>query len=333
MVWVDPPLLIVNGVTGCSYDVEIAGRAARLTLPTETAPLPGGKSPDRSPPIPRFPPPPLVEPLIDPNATYATTALGVPEGALVIGAIRLRWNDEEFERSPQNDRAVRFSADVDAWLSIVRNWLAGWTGDVRRAINYGSPPTRVRLVLFNDPGAGQFGSGGEPLHVRKLHIPGALEVQAAFVAASRGSDVPLHHQLLADVRLHAAQHEYRYAVINACSAAEVALSDCVRTILTEAGNTVDQIDATLDEASGVVELYHLAAEVKGDLKARFGVSSGRVMDQLAGPRNRAVHRGEEPDWDTLTGAYRTANALATLSPLPAPEAFVGDAPLIFAQDS
>jgi hypothetical protein len=225
VVWVDPPLLVVNGVMGCSYEVKISGHAARLTLPTETAPLPGGRTPEPPRPIPAFPPPPLVEPVIDKNAAAATTSLGVPQGALVVGAIRVRWNDEEFERSPQNQRAVQFSADVGAWLSIVRNWLAGWTGDVRHAINYGAPPTRVRLVLFNDRGAGQFGFGGAPLHVRKLHIPGALEVQAAFVAASRGIDLPLHHQLLADARLYAAQHQYRYAVINACSATEVALSD------------------------------------------------------------------------------------------------------------
>jgi hypothetical protein len=41
VVWVDPPLLVVNGVMGCSYEVKISGHAARLTLPTETAPLPG----------------------------------------------------------------------------------------------------------------------------------------------------------------------------------------------------------------------------------------------------------------------------------------------------
>ena len=331
VVWVDPPLLVVDGIMGCSYEVKIAGHAARLTLPKETAPLPGGTSPEVPRRIPPFPPPPLVEPMIDENATFATVSFGVPEGALVVAAIRLWWDDKDFERSPQNQRAVQFSADVGAWLSIVRNWLAGWTGDVRHAINYGSPPARVRLVLFNDPGAGQFGFGGAPLHVRKLQIPGALEVQAAFIAASHGIDLPLHHQLLADARLYVAQREYRYAVINACSATEVALSDSARTLMGAAGKTDEEINATLDKASGVVELYHLNAELKSDLKAELGVSASRVMDQLAGPRNRAVHAGEALNLDITKKAYRTAKALLAVSPLPTPESFVGDAPLIFAE--
>ncbi len=267
---------------------------------------------------------------MDENATFATMSLGIPEGALVVGAIRFQWNDEEFESSRRKGRAGQFSGEVGTWLSIVRNWLSAWTGDVRHAINYGEPPARVRLVPFKNPGAGEIRAGGAPLHVRKLHMPGALEVQAAFAAASFGIDLPLRHQLLADARLYAAQREYRYAVINACSAAEVALSDSARSLLAAAGQTDEQIQASLDEASGVVELYHLYAELRGDLKAALGVSSGRVIDQLAGPRNRAVHAGQALDLDITRKAYKTAKALVAASPLPAPESFIGDEALIVA---
>jgi hypothetical protein len=49
------------------------------------------------------------------------------------------------------------------------------------------------------------------------------------------------------------------------------------------------------------------------------MSIGRVMDQLASPRNDAVHAGKDLVKDTAIGAVRTARELVrAVSPLPAP---------------
>jgi len=70
--------------------------------------------------------------------------------------------------------------------------------------------------------------------------------------------------------------------------------------------------------SGIVELYRLNAGRKDGL----AVSIGQVIDQLAGPRNRAAHEGEALDDDTARKAIRTARALLEVSPLRTPRSFL-----------
>src|SRR5205085_8775100 len=57
-----------------------------------------------------------------------------------------------------------------------------------------------------------------------------------------------------------ARHEHRHAVITACSAAEVALSESAAELLTRAGRTANEISDILDGVAGVVELYRLRSE-------------------------------------------------------------------------
>ena len=71
--------------------------------------------------------------------------------------------------------------------------------------------------------------------------------------------------------------------------------------------------------SGVVELYRLnGPRAKGP-----PVSIGQVIDQLATPRNLAVHAGEAMDHDTAEKAVRTAKALLEVTPLASPGAAAG----------
>jgi hypothetical protein len=107
---------------------------------------------------------------------------------------------------------------------------------------------------------------------------------------------------------------YRQAVISACGAVEVALSESARAELSHAGRSRKEIDAVLRGVSGVVELYRLNAGRRRGL----AVSIGQVIDQLAGPRNRAAHECEALDDDTARKAIRTARALLEVSPLPTP---------------
>ena len=313
IAWLDWPLLVANGLAGRSFHVSIARRPTLLTFPSEGS---GGLArspadPDRS--IPRFPPPPLVEPVVKAHA-YAYTSLGTPEGAVLVGAIRLRWHDAEFERVI-GDRGIaqNFSGAVGEWLSVVRNWLVGWSGGVRGEVEGRGTP-QVRLVLAHDPERGPFGAGGRPLVVGKVTVFGLNEVKGAFAAASLGMDLPLEHQLVADARLNHYQHEYRHAVINSCSAAEVALSRTARVALGRAGRSPDEINAIMRGVTGVVELYRLNAGRRGGLP----ISIGQVMSQLAGPRNEAAHAGEPLDEERSRNAFKTASALLKIVPLPNP---------------
>jgi hypothetical protein len=143
----------------------------------------------------------------------------------------------------------------------------------------------------------------------------AWELRAAFAAASSGIGLPLPRRLLADAIVRNSRDEHRYAVITACSAVEVALSESAAAALTDAGRSKREVEDILNGVSGAVELYWLNAGRDGGLP----VSIGRVMSQLAGPRNRAVHAGETPVADTARDAIRTAKALIEVSPLPRPQ--------------
>jgi hypothetical protein len=98
IVWLDWPLLVAIGLAGRSYNVITAERPTILTSLLEGSGMLARSPADPGRSIPRFPHPPLVEPVVTAHA-YASVSLGTPEGALLVGAMRLRWHDAEFERA------------------------------------------------------------------------------------------------------------------------------------------------------------------------------------------------------------------------------------------
>jgi hypothetical protein len=123
-------------------------------------------------------------------------------------------------------------------------------------------------VVADDPEAGRFGAGGPPLVVRKVTVFGASasEVKGVFAAASLGLEVPLKHQLLADARLNHYQHEYRQAVINACSTGRFTTPRWARSASTTGTSPAvpaDQIPLRAqdrdrrDQHSLLIALYHI----------------------------------------------------------------------------
>jgi hypothetical protein len=325
IVWLDPEITVDGSLRGRSFDVVIAGRPTTLTLPLSgpRAHTVAGSGPPSQ--VPEFPPPPLATSDKHGQIT-ATISMPVPETWFAIEALRLQWSDPEFIDSIRRSRdhtsrsmfeeVSGFSADVGAWLATVRGWLAAWYQDVRRPPTVAEDP-RVRLVIVDDLDAGAFWAGGGTLPqivIRKM-IDGD-HLAAAFAAASKGRAVPVEHSLLIDSRLHMLQHEFRFAVINACTAAEVAMSQTVRARLLDAGLSQSQAGQILASGSGIADLYRLAATFFDDL----GVSRKRVIDQLGDPRNRAAHAGELLDLATAKKARETAAALLeAVSPLPTAE--------------
>jgi HEPN domain len=198
----------------------------------------------------------------------------------------------------------------------VRDWLAAWTEDVRERVRFDSAPKMTQAEV-TDLAKGAIGSGGPVPVVVRSRVATGPELKAAFAAASLGVALPAERQLLAEAIVYATRHQYRHAVINACSAAEVALSKAAAALLARAGRTRKERDDILEGASRLIELYRLNATGKRGL----AVSIGRAMDQLARPRNRAVHEGKEPDEETATKAIRTARALLEVAPLPSPRSF------------
>jgi hypothetical protein len=319
IAWLDPPLLLSKGIAGYSYEVTIGGRAIILTLPSQGPEHFGESREARTAPIPKFPPPKLAEALVSGVRAHSSVSRPTPDPALVVAAVRLRWPDGDLKQLSAMHAPSDLAAQLGAWLSRVRDWLAAWSGNLRETV-FLEPTPAMRLGQFGGPQKGPIGAGGSNAPVMMLgeRTSDSVEVRAAFVAASRDEGLPLPRLLLAEAQVHAVRQHYRQAVISACGAVEVALSESARTAFSRVGRSKKEIDSVLRGVSGVVELYRLNAGRKDGL----AVSIAQVIDQLAGPRNRAAHEGEALDKDTGRKAIRTARALLEVSPLRTPRSFL-----------
>jgi hypothetical protein len=316
IAWVNPPLLLGRGLRGRSYEVMIGGRTVTLTLPSEglkqidsTRPRPRG-------PLPRFPPLRLARPITHGSHIYTSSARPVSDPVFAVGAVRLRLQGDLEETFMLGSA---FGDELGAWLDIARSWLAAWSGNLHTSA-YLEPPPPIRAAQVGQADGVVDGHGGEtPVFMLGLRTSTPMQLRAAFAAASRSAAIPLERQLLAEARLDAARARYRHAVINACTAAEVALSESARASLSRAGRPPKEVDKILRGASGVVDLYRLNAHRAQGL----GVSIGHVSDQLAGPRNAAAHAGESLDEDTTRKAVQTAQRLLNaVAPVPKPQSLL-----------
>jgi hypothetical protein len=315
VVWLDPPLLVERSVAGRSYNVLIGGKPTRLTVPNDGPTAINMSRAEGQHQIPDFPRPQLPDALFPKIHAASGVGLVVPETQLAVGALRLRWNDPEVERTGGELGGLEpFQRVLGDWLSTVRDWLTAWSGNPRDAL-YLEPRPVVSVARVDDPAALAIGAGGDrPVFVMGQRASTAAELRAAFAAASREEDLPLERQLLAEAIVYAHRAQNRHAVITACSAAEVALSSAAREMLLRAGRTEDEVEAILGGVTGLIELYRLNSGRRPGL----AVSIKRVMDQLARPRNRAVHQGAAPDKETVKKAIQAAKALLGVSPLREP---------------
>ena len=112
--------------------------------------------------------------------------------------------------------------------------------------------------------------------------------------------------------------EYRLCVIDACSAAEIALGAALTVHLRAHGLADAEIEQLLRLGSGIAEAFPVYRQFVP--AAQSAVSRNRVIDQLANPRNRAVHAGERPPEAVAKRALETAARLVGEAvPLPRPD--------------
>lgn len=138
---------------------------------------------------------------------------------------------------------------------------------------------------------------------------------SAFRCASASYKLPLPHILLLRARSELAIGDFRQAVIDSCTAAEVALGEAVKYSLNASDIPEKTVANILKQSSGAVEIFRLFV-VGG---ARPLVSDGRVMDQLANPRNNAVHAGSLSTATEAQKAIQTATLIVgEAAPLPEP---------------
>jgi HEPN domain-containing protein len=316
-LWVD------QATAGKSYPITLESRRVRLTLPLENLDDVIHATLRELPSAPRFPgrlrPGPLRAPRVE-----SGTAQVVPNGLLVVTAVRLRILAEgDLALRSYTDWPITTVADAfGTWLTHAETWLDAWTGAVRQPVTRSGMPRIQAAIPADDGSLGGVGTGGPvPVVIRGQRWAAPGEVTAAFAAASCGLDVPLAHIVLRRslVELHAG--EYRLCVIDACSAAEIALDAALTAQLRARGLRDGEIEGLLRLASGISQAFSLYRDVV--MAGQSAVSQNRIGDQLARPRNRAVHAGDHPDEAVAKRAFETAALLVREAvPLPGPAAIL-----------
>jgi hypothetical protein len=297
------PLHVESAALGSVIAVTIEGRQAKIALPNlppEGLPGPGELSFLARPVLGRRQLPPLT---LRGSHTerwgYASSAAG----ECFVESLRLRISIEVNGDTPQQMSAL--GGAFDAWLGTVRDWICAWTGQVRDR-----PRSRDHCHISTSFWvAGQrrlFGSGFKLRTVIAGEQAASREqMVAAMQLASAGRKLPLPHAILLRARSEAVSGEFRRAVIDACTSAEVALGDAVRKAMTDAGVPEKTMANALKQASGAVEMFRLFV-ITG---ARLTVSDSRVMDQLANPRNQAAHAGLASTAEEAKRAIDTATLI------------------------
>jgi hypothetical protein len=109
------------------------------------------------------------------------------------------------------------------------------------------------------------------------------------------------------------EQDLRGCVIDACTAAETAISMRISEELAASGVVKNASEMIVRNANGIIGLYRLASQIG----LVFNESQHQVQSGLATSRNAAVHRGEIPDDKQAREALRVAKSLVDVAkPLP-----------------
>jgi hypothetical protein len=190
-----------------------------------------------------------------------------------------------------------------AWFAIVREWVYA-KNRIPLAFSSG------RAMRF------QIGSHGG-IMMPTSHLvsgvagPPAVELQSACDRAARNERPALQHRLLLSAFSSLIVADYRRAVIDAGTAAEVALGTLIDGALRSKSVAADAIDRIVVQANGAVGLYSLATKLGWSCSA---VSKNRLANELAERRNKVAHAGADvsnKEAATAVGCARELVASAT----------------------
>ena len=191
-----------------------------------------------------------------------------------------------------------------------RLWAESW---LRSPLDAGGVANDSRLYLARrrDPMT-SLGLSPTVIVVRDEGLSGA-QVRGALRRASRGQLPPVEQTLLASGRRALFAGDTRRVVIEAGSAAEVAMSSYITRSLSSRNLPEGFVERVTTNANGLVGLHRLCVSLGWEPV----VSKTRLGAELAEVRNHAAHRGEVPGRDTATTALDHAAAVVdSLSPMP-----------------
>ncbi|MFD5628149.1 hypothetical protein [Streptomyces sp. NPDC127072] len=197
-----------------------------------------------------------------------------------------------------------------SWFKVVQEWAATWTGTplgnfdkshnsafhIASGMNYLTASPVLMRTLFVEK---------QPLSRAQLRL--------ALRHASCGEHLPVEHRMLLSSTDAQLGGDLRRAVIDAATAAEVALASYISDALEANGLDREFIDKMIEAVNGVVALYELCTRLGGEPV----ISKGKLMNELARVRNLAVHGGQTPTPQKAAAAREHATTIIrALRPLP-----------------
>lgn len=209
--------------------------------------------------------------------------------------------------------STKISYGFHEWFDLVRDWVSAWLGIA--SIDLGT--SQATAMHWLSPDGSFTGAGGGVSSVVVSGSPSAdlQTLMGSFDNASNGVTLPAAHRFLLQARNNMWSKDLRATLIDAGTAAEVALGTAINDELSSLAAPQEFITKTIQAANGVVGLYDLYVS----LGHTVPVSRGHVMNQLAQIRNAAAHAGFVPSDAECRNALTTATTVVRAAgPMPAP---------------
>lgn len=219
----------------------------------------------------------------------------------------LLWPEEEMYDS---EEFTNLSKAFFPWFKAAQEWASVWAG-----MPLGDFDNSHESAL-HIPDGGRYITGS-PARMRTLFVPkqplSRAQVSGALRRASRGEHLPVEHQMLLSAEDAQLGGDLRKAVIDAATAAEVALASYVADHLRKKDLASEFIDEMIKDVNGVANLHVLCTRLGGEP----GVSKNRLTTELADIRNKAAHGGKIPtSREAIVAGKHAVTIVRALRPLP-----------------
>lgn len=294
---------------GQTYSTVIGEQPLTITLPSLRCDKVIAASPLSSLVAPEFhynyPPPAAdVEPVRWGEVTYAHK--GKPQSALIESlyyTFTITGSDRDL-----SEVCRRIDGNLTDWWERVAMWLDTYTD--LNLLRHGPRDVlvlgrRYGAVARHDDGTVRPVNWTSTAHVslpELISVPCSATLARCFYLAGAGAVLPPEWQYLRSARSWLKAGQPRRAVIDGCTAAEIALAKQLHQLLATTDESVRE--ELLLRCNGVAGVAKLVRKFGGSTASRH-----KVEEKLASVRNRAAHVGEEPQLDQANQALEVATEI------------------------
>ncbi|MGF7238895.1 MAG: hypothetical protein ACQSGP_28660 [Frankia sp.] len=222
-------------------------------------------------------------------------------GAVTISRLLSEVGEETEALAEENGRDLH--ERIDSWWRLVADWIEVLAGQDLDPV---SRPGHELDLWFRHGGRGGTVNCPQPFSITGRLDTGLTRKtwQGVLHAASEGRPPPIEYLLLRDCLTASRRKERRRAVLDAATAAEMALS---RLLDQELSGERPESTAYIGDPG-----KHIRERV--DAIAKLGAKSpNQLIRDLAELRNRAVHGGVEPGVETTRAVLDLAESVVELA--------------------